>query len=302
MSDQAEGVLGELRQFVFDEGPEARPELHFGNDRVLGLLEPKHQRTAEFTVTQYLAVPETAFDAIRLDQEDLLDPHRGRGNQNPFENQGTGQREDKRYRKRRRWVGFQGDIQFHPALTKLDHPSPTDFPTSDPNAEFIPRRRTMNGLHVFRSPPDQFDTPAHLIGCTGREVGFEEQDQVHLDDDFRIEKTLPESRTKPSSSDGETHVEEKSGGGTLIGAALILGIAIVGSSFLLSSSLDRASDQFGTAMASLKSFKPAAPAAAPTARPGRPDPNKVYQVAVGEAPFIGPKNAKVTIVEFSDFQ
>jgi protein-disulfide isomerase len=43
----------------------------------------------------------------------------------------------------------------------------------------------------------------------------------------------------------------------------------------------------------------AAPAAA-----GRPqiDPNKVYPLAIGSSPVQGPKDAKVTIVEFSDYQ
>ena len=99
-------------------------------------------------------------------------------------------------------------------------------------------------------------------------------------------------------------MEQNSSGGALIGSAFILGIAIVGSSFLLSSSLDRASEQFGTAVASIKDFKPAAAAAvaAPARKDGRPDPNKVYQVAVGKSPFVGPKDAKITIVEFSAFQ
>ena len=37
---------------------------------------------------------------------------------------------------------------------------------------------------------------------------------------------------------------------------------------------------------------------------GRPqvDPNKVYNIALGRAPIRGPKNAPVTLVEFSDFQ
>ena len=45
---------------------------------------------------------------------------------------------------------------------------------------------------------------------------------------------------------------------------------------------------------------PAAPPAGP--RPGEPDPNTVYKAAIGDAPLKGAKNAKVTIVEFSDFQ
>ena len=96
-------------------------------------------------------------------------------------------------------------------------------------------------------------------------------------------------------------VEQKSNGTALIGASLILGIAIIGSSYMLSSSLDRTSEQFQRSFANLESFKPAAPS--PPSRPSnKPDPNKVYQVAVGSAPFKGPKDAKVTIVEFSDFQ
>jgi protein-disulfide isomerase len=37
---------------------------------------------------------------------------------------------------------------------------------------------------------------------------------------------------------------------------------------------------------------------------GRPqvDPNKVYEIALANSPIRGPKNAPVTLVEFSDFQ
>ncbi len=86
-----------------------------------------------------------------------------------------------------------------------------------------------------------------------------------------------------------------------IGAAVILAIAIVGSALLLSTSLDRASGQLERAVANLSAFKPAA-VPSPSRRPNKPDPSKVYEVAVGEAPFRGPKDAQVTVVEFSDFQ
>ena len=42
--------------------------------------------------------------------------------------------------------------------------------------------------------------------------------------------------------------------------------------------------------------------AKPAPPPGQPDPNKVYTLNVGNSPVKGPKDAKVTIVEFSDYQ
>jgi len=98
-------------------------------------------------------------------------------------------------------------------------------------------------------------------------------------------------------------VSQNNSGSGLIFAAVILGVAVVGSSYMVSKSLDRGSAQLGQAVAALADFKaPAAQAAAAPSRGGRPDPSKVYKVAVGEAPTKGPKNAKVQIVEFSDFQ
>ena len=46
--------------------------------------------------------------------------------------------------------------------------------------------------------------------------------------------------------------------------------------------------------------KPAADNKKP--QPPKADPNKVYNVEIGDSFTIGPKNAKVTIVEWMDFQ
>ena len=52
---------------------------------------------------------------------------------------------------------------------------------------------------------------------------------------------------------------------------------------------------------SVQGIKAAGAAAAAPARPAM-DPNTVYQLPVASSPVRGPKDAKVTIVEFADFQ
>ena len=44
------------------------------------------------------------------------------------------------------------------------------------------------------------------------------------------------------------------------------------------------------------------PAADKKQQPPQADPNKVYNIEIGDSFTIGPKNAKVTIIEWMDFQ
>jgi protein-disulfide isomerase len=53
---------------------------------------------------------------------------------------------------------------------------------------------------------------------------------------------------------------------------------------------------------SLEELKAMRPAAAPAPRPSGPDPDKIHQVEIGGSPAKGAEGARVTIVEFSDFQ
>ena len=97
---------------------------------------------------------------------------------------------------------------------------------------------------------------------------------------------------------------QSSSGGPLIAAAVILGGALVGASFLLSKSIDRGTETLSKLGGSLESAVAARDAGRPAAptRARRPDPSKVYNVEVGSAPVKGPKSAAVTVVEWADFQ
>jgi protein-disulfide isomerase len=97
-------------------------------------------------------------------------------------------------------------------------------------------------------------------------------------------------------------MQGNSSGGGLVAAALILGASILGGAYLLAMSIDR-----GTAgLAGLgESLEVAAAAPAPAARPSGPkrlDPKKVYDIEVGDSPTRGADSAKVTIIEWADFQ
>ena len=91
--------------------------------------------------------------------------------------------------------------------------------------------------------------------------------------------------------------------GGLIAVALILGASILGGAYLLTTSIDRGSAELASLNESLKTAAAAAPAAkARPSGPKRPDPKKVYDIELGDAPIRGSKSAKITVVEWADFQ
>jgi protein-disulfide isomerase len=97
-------------------------------------------------------------------------------------------------------------------------------------------------------------------------------------------------------------------GGSSIGAAILIGIAFLGGSYLIKTGLDGQAEQLTAVVAGLDKVEDALRDGAggrPSARndgPPMPDPNKVHQVDVAASPIRGDKNAPITIVAFSDFQ
>ena len=98
-----------------------------------------------------------------------------------------------------------------------------------------------------------------------------------------------------------------SSSGSVVLAAVILGVAVMGGAYMVSSSVDAGIEELAgvrTALADLEgSFEAAAAPSRPApARSRRPDPDKEYSLEVKGSPVLGSKDAKVEIVEFSDFQ
>jgi protein-disulfide isomerase len=86
-------------------------------------------------------------------------------------------------------------------------------------------------------------------------------------------------------------------------AALIIGAAVVVGALLIRASLERTAGEIAAVEKALREIEVAgaAPSRAPT-RTARPDPNRRYSVDTKGSPSRGNPNAKLAIVEFSDFQ
>ncbi len=94
-------------------------------------------------------------------------------------------------------------------------------------------------------------------------------------------------------------------------AAMILGVCMLGGAFMLSRSVDQMTAQIPGIEGAIKDLQTAIAAGAGAAgkvadakpKPRRgPDPNKVYTIATAGSQTKGPANAKISVVEFSDFQ
>ena len=97
-----------------------------------------------------------------------------------------------------------------------------------------------------------------------------------------------------------------------LGAAAIVGVAVIAGSLILAYSLNRVTEQLDRTTGRLGEIRAAVAdakdalsnlqvAAAPS-RPTGPDPNRRYSVNTKGAPALGPETAAVTVVTFSDFQ
>jgi protein-disulfide isomerase len=90
--------------------------------------------------------------------------------------------------------------------------------------------------------------------------------------------------------------------GALVISALIIGSSIVAGSFLVRNSVNRTGDEVNALRTAIESVSRAGAQARDTAARERIDPNRRYEVSTKGAPVRGNPDAKIAVVEFSDFQ
>lgn len=93
-------------------------------------------------------------------------------------------------------------------------------------------------------------------------------------------------------------------GGPILVAALVMGAALFGSALLLRAPIERTAVEVAGLRQTLADMAGGSDRAQAQqqARPGRPDPNRRYAVDTSGSPVKGDPDAKLAIVEFSDFQ
>ena len=94
----------------------------------------------------------------------------------------------------------------------------------------------------------------------------------------------------------------ESNSGALVISALIIGSSIVAGSFLVRSAVDRTGAEVNALRGSIDAAAKTGPPPRDAGLRERPDPNRRYTVNTQGAPVRGDPEAKVAVVEFSDFQ
>jgi protein-disulfide isomerase len=91
-------------------------------------------------------------------------------------------------------------------------------------------------------------------------------------------------------------------GSALVISALIIGSSIVAGSFLVRNAVQRTGDEVNALKSAIETISKTGPAARDAGGREPLDPNRRYQVNTKGAPVRGDPEAKVAVVEFSDFQ
>src|SRR5690606_15735893 len=103
----------------------------------------------------------------------------------------------------------------------------------------------------------------------------------------------------------EVRMATGSSGGSVV-AALVLGAAIVVGALVVKSAIDEQTVVLADVQATLADLQDAVAGGglrgAAAVQPRRPDPSQRVEIPRGGAAVRGPENAKVSIVEYSDFQ